>query len=90
MVISHSVIIQVCKAPPPAPSTALHWSKVPGAPVLLQTDWGHAHRHLPDGDARSASPAHLEKLASLRSGCTPGIPTRHPMLGRWLFSLGLT
>lgn len=40
--ISHSSLllipspgVQVCKTPPPAPSTALHWSKVPGAPVLL-------------------------------------------------------
>lgn len=40
--ISHSAVplilltvIQVCKAPSAAPSTALHWSEVPGAPVLL-------------------------------------------------------
>ena len=24
---------------------------MPGAPLLLQADRGHAHRHLPDGDA---------------------------------------
>lgn len=28
-------VIQVCKAPPPAPGTALHRSEVPGALVLL-------------------------------------------------------
>lgn len=65
VVVSLLLIIQVRKAPPSAPGTALHRSEVPGAPVLLQTDWGHAHRHLPDGNAGGASSAHLEEPAAL-------------------------
>ncbi|KAM6183268.1 retinoic acid receptor RXR-alpha isoform 1-T1 [Erethizon dorsatum] len=60
---------QVRQAAAPAAGPALHRAQVPGAPVLLQTHRGHAHRHLPHGDAGGSAPDDLGQ----RSG---GPPTR--------------
>lgn len=47
---------QVCQAVATVTGPALHRPQVSGAPLLLQAHWRHAHRHLPNGDARSPSP----------------------------------
>lgn len=70
-----SLGFQVCQAPPPAASAALHWPKVLGAPVLLQADWRHPNRHLLNGNAWSAASAHLTwtSLDPVQSGLHQGI-----------------
>lgn len=56
---------QVCQAATPSARPALHRPKVSGAPVLLQADWGHAYRHLPDGDAGGSASDHMTPVAPL-------------------------
>ncbi|XP_045418241.1 retinoic acid receptor RXR-alpha isoform X2 [Lemur catta] len=50
---------EVRQAPAPPACSALHWAQVPGTSLLLQAHRGHAHRHLPHGDARSPAPDDL-------------------------------
>lgn len=50
---------QVCQTPPAPASTTVHRAEVPGAPLLLQADRGHPHRHLPHGDAGDTPAGHL-------------------------------
>ena len=47
------VSTQVRQAVAEVTSAALHRAQVSGALVLLQADRRHAHRHFPNGDARS-------------------------------------
>lgn len=61
---SRSPQVRQTAAAPACP--ALHWPEMPGAPLLLQAHWGHAHRHLPDGDAGDPAAGHL----SLPPGCS--------------------
>ncbi|XP_021261095.1 retinoic acid receptor RXR-gamma isoform X3 [Numida meleagris] len=49
----------VCQTPPAPASTTVHRAEVPGAPLLLQADRGHPHRHLPHGDAGDTPAGHL-------------------------------
>lgn len=58
---------QVCKAAASSAGPALHRPQVPGTPLLLQTHRGHAHRHLPHGDAGSPAPNDLGPWPFLRT-----------------------
>lgn len=57
---------------------ALHRPQVPGAPLLLQAHRGHAHRHLPHGDAGGPAPADLGPPRPARARPPgPGARPRH-------------
>lgn len=51
--------LQVCQTAAPPPCSALHRTQVSGASLLLQANRGHAHRHLPDGDAGGSTSDHM-------------------------------
>lgn len=79
--------LQVCQAAAAPPSPALHRLEVPGAPFLLQAHRGHAHRHLPHGDAGGPPPNDLGPRAALRLAAgRSSQPARLPPLA-WLFGL---
>lgn len=68
-------LVQVRQAAAPAARPALHRPQVPGAPVLLQAHRGHAHRHLPHGDAGGPAPDDLGQQSGRLSLPFPAWPT---------------
>ena len=70
----HPQVRQAAAAPA---RPALHWPQVPGAPLLLQAHRGHAHRHLPHGDAGGPTPDDLGPRFR------PAPPSARLALGAW-------
>jgi len=53
------LVLQVCQAVAASARPSLHRPQVSRTSLLLQADRGHAHRHLPHGDAGGPPPDHM-------------------------------